>query len=131
MRMSRAKRGMMASRTARGNIIAFFKSVLDRKFSDAERALKSVREKRFGSSDFKAGYLNALEGILLSSRSGDVRDFINKAPFDAESMEKYKKEFGAFVREGVQKSFDMGYFSAWSDFMHYRLNSKKESQLVI
>ena len=116
---------MMASRTARTGIINFFKSVLDRKFSDAERALKEVGEKRFGNSEFKAGYLNALEGILLSSRSGDTRDFINKAPFDAESMERYKNEFGAIVRDGVPKSFDIGYFSAWSDFMHYRLNSKK------
>ena len=117
---------MTASRTARKGIINFFNSVLDRKFSDAERALKAVGEKRFGNSEFKAGYLNALEGILLSSRSGDTRDFINKAPFDAESMKSYKQDFGAIVREGVPKSFDIGYFSAWSDFMHYRLNSKKE-----
>lgn len=116
---------MIASRTARGGIIAFFGSVLERKFSDAERALKAVREKRFGTSEFKAGYLNALEGILLSSRSGDARDFLNKAPFDAESMEMYKRDFGAFVREGVHTPFDIGYFSAWSDFMHYRVNSKK------
>lgn len=123
--MPRAKRGMIASRTARGGIIAFFGSVLERKFSDAERALKAVREKRFGSSEFKDGYLNALEGILVSSRSGDARDFLNKAPFDAEAMERYKRDFGAFVREGVHTPFDIGYFSAWSDFMHYRLNSKK------
>jgi len=123
--MPRAKRGMMASRTARGDIIAFFKSVLERRFSDAERAMNAVREKRFGNSEFKSGYLNALEGILLSLRSGDTRDFLNKASFDAESMEGYRREFGAFVMEGAHTSFDMGYFSAWSDFMHYRLKSEE------
>jgi len=123
--MPRAKRGMMASRTARGDIIAFFKSVLERRFSDAERAMNAVREKRFGNSEFKAGYLNALEGILLSLRSGDTRDFLNKASFDAESMEGYRREFGAFVMEGAHTPFDVGYFSAWSDFMHYRLKSEE------
>lgn len=116
---------MIASKTARGAIIAFFESVLDRKFSDAERALKTVREKKFGTSEFKAGYLNALEGILLSSRSGDERDFLNRAPFDVKSMERYRRDFGAFVKEGVHTAFDTGYFSAWSDFMHYRLNKEK------
>ena len=117
----------MASNTARGDIINFFKSVLDRRFSDAERVIKAVREKRFGNDEFKAGYLNALEGILLSLRSGDVRDFLNKAPFDTKSMKKYKREFGAFVREGVHTPFDTGYFSAWSDFTQYRLNLEKGS----
>lgn len=126
MRMPRAKRGMMASKTARGDIINFFKSVLERRFSDAERAINAVREKQFGNDEFKAGYLNALEGILLSLRSGDVRDFLNKAPFDAKSMERYKREFGAFVREGVHTPFDTGYFSAWSDFTHYRRNMEKK-----
>ena len=84
MRMPRAKRGMMASKTAREDIINFLKSVLERRFSDAERAINAVREKQFGNDEFKAGYLNALEGILLSLRSGDMRDFLNKAPFDAE-----------------------------------------------
>jgi len=127
MRMSRAKQGMTASRTARRSIISFFESVLDRKFSDAERALKDVEEKQFGNKEFKDGYLNALEGILLSLRSGDTRDFINKAPFDAELMKKYRQDFAAILKEGVPKSFDVGYFSAWSDFMHYRLNSEKGS----
>ena len=125
MKMSRTKRGMIISRTARGDIITFFKNLLDRKFSEAEKALKTVKEKQFGSNDFKTGYLNALEGILFSLRSGDERDFFNKAPFDTESMLRYKRDFGEFVREGVRTQFDVGYFSAWSDFIHYRLNLKK------
>ncbi len=125
--MSSTKQGMTVTRTARRSIINFFDSVLDRKFSDAERALKGIEEKQLGNKEFKDGYLNALGGILLSLRSGDARDFINKAPFDAESMKKYRQDFAATLKEGVPTSFDMGYFSAWSDFLHYRLNSEKKS----
>lgn len=124
--MSSARSGMMAPRKSRKDINAFFNSVLERRFSDAERAIKSIRERQFVNSEFKDGYLNALEGILLSVRSGDERDFINKAPFDAESMERYGSGFRAFVREGAHAPFDVGYFSAWSDFMHHRLKSKTE-----
>jgi len=124
--MSSVKKGMTVNRTARRDIVNFFDSVLDRKFSDAERALKDIEGKQLGNKEFKDGYLNALEGILLSSRSGDARDFINKAPFDTESMKKYRQDFATILKEGVPTSFDMGYFSAWSDFMHYRLNSEKE-----
>jgi len=124
--MSRVKRRMAASRSARGNIIAFFKGLLDRRFSDAERALNAVREKHFGNAEFKSGYLNALEGLLLSSRSGDERDFLNRASLDAKSMMRYKRKFGAFAREGVHTPFDVGYFAAWSDFMRYRLNAESK-----
>jgi len=126
--MSKTKRGMMASRSAREDIIAFFRGVRERRFSDAERALEAVREKRFGNSDFKAGYLNALDGILLSSRSGDQRDFLHRAPLETASMERYNREFGDFVKEGIHSPFDVGYFSAWSDFLHFQLNSEKKGQ---
>jgi hypothetical protein len=126
--MSKTKRAMMASRGAREDIVTFFKGVQERRFSDAERALEAVKEKRFGNSDFKAGYLNALDGILLSSRSGDQRDFLNKASMETASMERYNRELGEFVKEGIHTPFDVGYFSAWSDFLHFQLNSVKKRQ---
>ena len=88
--------------------------------------LKVVREKRFGNTEFKEGYVKALEGLLLSYRSGDERDFLNRAPFDRKSMQRYKKEFRAFVRDGVHSPFDVGYFMAWSDLVQYRLDTKKK-----
>lgn len=124
-KISRSKKMMTISGKVRSYVITFFKSILDRKFSDAERALKALKETQFGNIDFKAGYLNSLEGILLSSRSGDVRDFINRATFDKDTMEKYKEEFIESSSGGVRNSFDTGYFSAWSDFMHYKLTLKK------
>ena len=126
-RMSKAKRSMMSSRSARNEIVVFFRCVLERRFSDAERALASIREKKFGNTDFKAGYLNALDGIILSTRSNDPRDFINRAPFDPKSMEMYNKEFVTYLKDGIHTPFDVGYFSAWSDFLHYQINAVKNS----
>jgi len=116
----------MSSKTGRDDIITFFDYLFARRFSDAERAIEVVREKRFGDTEFKDGYVKALEGLLLSSRSGDERDFMNRAPFDKKSMERYKKEFRSFVRNGVHSPFDIGFFLAWSDLVQYRINTIKE-----
>jgi len=124
--MSKASKSTISSRSARNEIVAFFKCVMERRFTDAERALASIRDKKFGNTDFKAGYLNALDGIVLSTRSGDPRDFINREQFDAKSMEKYNREFISYMRAGIHTPFDMGFFSAWSDFLHHQINSAKK-----
>ena len=121
--MSKLKRGIIAPKAAKDNIIAFFKNVLERRFSEAEREIKKIRDKNLSNDDFMSGYLNALEGIVTSIRSGDERDFINKLPQDDKSMRGYKRSFGEFLKGDTQDPFDRGYFSAWSDFIHYRLNS--------
>jgi len=123
MKMSKVKRGIIAPKAAKDNIIAFFKNVLERRFSEAEREIKKIRDENLGNDDFMSGYLNALEGIVTSIRSGDERDFINKLPQDDKSMRGYKRSFGEFLKGDTQDSFDKGYFSAWSDFIHYKLNS--------
>ena len=120
--MSKVKRGIIAPKEAKDNIIAFFKNVLERRFSEAEREIKKIRDKNLGNDEFMSGYLNALEGIVTSIRSGDERDFINKLPQDAKSMRGYKRSFREFLKGDTQDSFDKGYFSAWSDFIHYKLN---------
>lgn len=116
--------GMNAPRAARKAVTDFFKSVMERRFSDAERAMNDVREKRFNDEEFKAGYLNAMDGILLSIRSGDERDFVNRVTLNAESREVYGRRFGDFLKEGVHAPFDIGFFSAWSDFMRYKHGTK-------
>lgn len=121
--MSRSRRGMIGSKATIGEITKFFINLIERKFSDAERAIKSVEKKPFDDEEFKKGYLTALEGILLSSRSGDSRDFLNRASFDPKSMKKYRRDFNAFIKNGIHTLFDVGYFSAWSDFLQHRLNS--------
>ena len=57
---------------------------------------------------------------MVSIRSGDDRDFMNRAPFDKKSLNGYKKGFKAIVQDEVDSPFDMGYFMAWSDLIRYK-----------
>ena len=96
--------------------------VLERKFTDAERSLEDLKGKNIGDPEYSKGYVTALEGILLSVRSGDERDFINKANLSVEKMKQYKEDFSEFTSSPVRTSFDLGYFSAWNDLIQYRIN---------
>ena len=116
----------MASKKARDDIITFFDNLEGRKFKDASRALQAIRKKKYGDAEFTEGYVKALEGILLSARTGDERDFLNRAPFDPKAMRKYKKEFSDFVKNGVRSTFDVGFFLAWSDLLQYRRDTGKK-----
>lgn len=124
--MSR-RRGLMSSKAAKDDIVAFFENLYSRRFSEAEKAIEAVRERRFGNNEFKEGYVKALEGLLLSRKSGDERDFLNRAPFDSRSMKRYRKQFRDFLKKGVHSPFDIGYFMAWSDLVQYRLENEKGS----
>ena len=122
---SNLARGMRVTGKTREAVVSYMNKVLDRKFTDAERALEKVKERKFGEDEYREGYINALEGILLSSRSGDERDFLNKAANTAEELKKFKAEFKVFASKPIKAQFDDGYFSAWQDFMTYRMNLDK------
>ncbi len=117
----------MASKKTRDDVITFFESLTARRFSDAGKTLKELRGKNFGNKEFKDGYVMALEGLLLSSRTGDDRDFYNRADFETKSLNKYKKEFRSFARDGVRSPYDAGFFQAWSDLVQYRSDNQKKS----
>ena len=115
----------MASKKARDDVITFFENLGERRFRDASRALKVLKKKSFGDPEFREGYLKGLDGLLLSARTGDERDFLNRAPFDPQSMKRYKKEFSEFVKNGIRSPFDVGFFLAWLDMVQYRLKPGK------
>ena len=119
------KKGLISTNKARDDIISFYESLDERKFADAEKVIKSIKEKRFGDTEFQEGYTKALEGILISTRTGDERDFLNRAPFSEKDINRYRKDFREYVREGVHSQFDVGYFMAWSDFLQYKLDVEK------
>ena len=116
----------MASKKAKDDVIAFFDNLEGRRFSDASRALQALKKKKLGDPEFREGYVKGLEGLLLSARTGDERDFLNRAPFDTTSMMRYKNEFSEFVKNGVRSPFDVGFFLAWSDMVQYRLKPGKK-----
>jgi hypothetical protein len=116
---------MTTTGKTRESVILFFDSIIERRFSDADKALIDVKEKRNINPDFKEGYIKALEGMLISAKSGDDRDFFNKAEYQKEDMERYSKDFKQIIQNGIHPPFDTGYFSAWSDFIHYRISISK------
>ena len=128
MKRSERPRGMTATGKTREAVIVFFDAVIDRRFSDADKALDEVRNRKNPNPEFQEGYIKALEGLLISSRSGDERDFFNKGNYTEEGLEKYSKDFKEILLKGRPKPFDVGYFSAWLDLVHYRLAAKKFSK---
>lgn len=122
---SKNTRNLIVKGKARENLDLFLSNALERKFTDAERALDELRKRNLGDPEFREGYLSALEGILLSVRSGDDRDFFNKMNFDLDKMRKYREEFLEFNTSPVRTSYDLGFFSAWTDLMQYRVNTEK------
>ena len=94
------------------------------KGSIPKRSIKRIKEKKFYEAKFKEGYIHALEGILLSNRTGDERELYNKLTFEAPEIRKYKREFRDFTVNGLHSEFDKGFFSAWHDLMHYRDNQE-------
>ncbi len=122
---SKGTRGMTVTGIARKDVVDFFEKVSKRRFSDAERVIEKVRGRKLNTPEFRDGYVKALEGFLLSSRSGDERDFHNKENMTPENMREYKKFFRGFMEQGMRSPYDIGYFSAWSDIMQYRAANRK------
>ena len=118
-------RGLTVTGKTREAVINFFTNMLDRKFTDSEKALKILRERKFPDEEFKHGYINAMEGLLLSVRSGDERDFYNRNNFAVKGLKTYREEFKEMRKSPIRSPFDSGYFAAWSDIMQYQNNISK------
>ncbi|MGD0804786.1 MAG: hypothetical protein ABSA11_12030 [Candidatus Bathyarchaeia archaeon] len=125
MKRSDRPRGMTATGKTREAVIVFFDAVIERRFSDADKALEEVRNRKNPNPEFQDGYIKALEGILTSARSGDERDFFNRISNTEEGLDKQSRDFREILLKGRPKPFDLGFFSAWSDLVHYRLATNK------
>jgi len=119
-------RGLSVTGKTREAVTSFFKNMIDRRFTDAEKALEEIKTRKLTDEEFKTGYINALEGVLLSVRSGDERDFYNRNNFDEKSLKAHRDEFKEFRKTPIRTQFDSGYFAAWSDLMQYRGNLEKD-----
>jgi hypothetical protein len=122
MMMSNLGRQFSVRGKTRELVIAFIKNLLERKFTDAERELQNIKQKKFPNDEYQLGYTKALEGLMLSVRSGDERDFYNRTN-NGKKLDVYIKEFKEFRKLPVRTQFDQGYFSAWTDILQYRINT--------
>ena len=124
--MSKPGSKLTVTGKTRESVITYLENVHDRKFSDAERELENLKSKRFPDEEYQMGYVNAMEGLLLSVRSGDDRDFYNRTNGNTKSLDDYVKEFKEFRKLPIRTQFDQGFFSAWTDIVQYKMNTEKD-----
>lgn len=124
--MSKPGSKLTVTGNTRKSVVTFLENVHDRKFTDAERELETLKEKKFPDEEYQKGYINAMEGLLLSVRSGDDRDFYNRTNGTEKTLKDYVKEFKEFRKLPIRTQFDQGFFSAWTDIIQYRINTEKD-----
>jgi len=113
-------------------MVRFFQLVSERKFAEAERVLERIhaRMKSSGRKEFNRGYLDALNGIILSFRSssGSYEFFSNLDLNDVAALKKHYEDFERNAKSRFQADYDRGYFSALSDFLRViiKINNKAE-----
>lgn len=114
-------------------VTQYFQLVAKRQFAEAERILERVKLKA-EKTERNRGYLQALQGILLSNKSNDDEyAFLSNVSLnDKASLEKHRREFLKHSRNGLHAEYDRGFFSAWADFTRVllKLENIPEPQAV-
>jgi len=89
----------------------------ERRMSEAERELQTIREKS-DSSQWEKGYMKALEGLVLTQKSSsDKYIYLARLNLNEETSEKLKMEFTKHASNELHGEYDRGYFKALSDYV--------------
>ena len=126
MTMNKLGKKFSVTGKTRDNIVSFFDNLFERKFTDAEKLLEDIKIGKFPDEEYQQGYINALEGLLLSVRSGDERDFYNRINMTEKTPNEYIEQFKEFRKNPIRTQFDQGFFSAWMDVLQYHLNKQSD-----
>lgn len=98
-------------------VVRFFQLLKGRRFAEAERVLERIREKT-NETEWNSGYIHALDGILLATKTNDSYAFIQNVNFeDEKELRKNRKEFLKEYKNKVHTDYDRGFFAAWADYM--------------
>ena len=107
----------MTAERSRNVVSQYFHFIIERRFGDAEKKLEEVKQ-AFGQSKQEAGYLKALEGLLLTYRSSNDRYlYLTNVELSSKNVDALKKEFNEQAESPLHADYDKGYFSALADFM--------------
>lgn len=81
-------------------------------------------------NEWNRGYLQALNGILLTQKSSDERyAFLANLDLDDEkTIRKHRRDFLNQIKSEFHAEYDRGFFSAWSDFLRVILKLKKKTK---
>ena len=98
-----------------------FQLISERKFAEAERIMERLtgRMKKSGMNNFDKGYLQALNGIILTYRSGtETYEFFSTLNIkDVEAIKKHYKDFVRNSQSRFHADYDRGFFTALADYM--------------
>jgi len=110
-------------------ITRFFQLVENRQFAEAERELERIRRK-MENNEWNKGYLQALSGILLSTKMNDDQySFLSKINSkDGKTLREYRKEFLKHVNNHLRDDYDKGYFLAWADYTRVLIRMRKQEE---
>jgi len=98
-------------------VVRFFQLLKGRRFAEAERVLERIRQKT-NETEWNSGYLHALDGIVLATKSNDSYAFIKNVNFEEEKdLKKNRKEFLKEYKNKINTDCDRGFFAAWADYM--------------
>ena len=109
----------------------FFLLVSERKFAEAERVLERIRVRMNQNRrrEFNQGYLDALNGIILSYRSGGSYEFFRNLDLsDVSALKKHYEDFKRNAGSRFQADYDRGYFSALSDFLRVIIKNVERTE---
>jgi hypothetical protein len=94
-----------------------FRAVIERRLSDAEKELDSVRAV-IPATEIARGYMKALEGLLLTAKSNDDKYlYLAKIEKTPTKLRTLRREFSAQIMNGLHTDYDRGYFQALEGFV--------------
>ncbi len=98
-------------------VVRFFQLLKERRFAEAERVLERIRQKT-NKTEWNSGYIHALDGIIVATKSNDSYAFIKNLNFeDEKELKKNRKEFLKEYKNKIHSDSDRGFFAAWADYM--------------
>jgi len=95
----------------------FFQLLRQRNLTEAERTLEKMSQEA-KNTKWHRGYIHALRGMLIASKSGDdTRAFINR--MKDTNLLKIRRDFAKKSRDPLQTRFDRGFFAAWAEYVEF------------
>ena len=106
-------------------ITRYLQLLIQRNFTEAERELTRIKQ-GIKLTQWGRGYLNALEGMIISLKSSDnTYLYINRVAINSGAKsDDLQKRFIRLSKDVLQGDFDKGYFTAWIEYLQ-ALKSKK------
>ena len=92
----------------------FFHNLIEGRLTSANKTLQRIKDE-VSTKEWQRGYINALEGMLLVSKSrNDKSVLLNQ--LGSKEADKYRRAFSRQSKNKIQGDFDRGFFEAWVDY---------------